>query len=188
MVEKICNLKNHIATFEYESWGVCGAMVCSWMKTIRNGGVITTAADIGNVGHMILAQHTAMKAADEEAGKLALFRRSGLNLRNKFDFFASGSGARFSPDRLAKATLAPGFSYLSIRWLDDDDEPVQHALGVCANQNEWLLCDPNFFLLRFDQEHEFISSLSSLVSGNGLPPYVQTGPYPVLSATVYYLH
>ena len=187
-METICRLNNHIATFEYQSWGVCGAMVCSWIKAIRSGKSVATPSDIGSVGSMILVQHEAMKASDEEEGKLAIFRRNGINLRNKFEFSARGTKALFSPDRLASAALAPGYSYLSISWLDDEDEPAQHALGVVSQADEWLLCDPNFFLWKFTNQHEFVHSLTSLLSGHGLPPDVPNGPYPVLSGAIYYLH
>jgi hypothetical protein len=76
---------------------------------------------------------------------------------------------------------------LSIRWFEGG-EPGRHALGARAQPGEWLLCDPNYWLLRFDQQQEFIDSLTSLLDGRGIAPHIPDGPYPVLSGTIYYVH
>lgn len=186
----VCRLGNHVATFMEGSWGVCGAMVCSWIKTLRTGVTVSAAHQIGAVGSMILAQHQVMRAADEDQGRATLFRLYGLNLQNRFDLYAAGNHALFTPRRLAEAALAPGFAYLSIAWWDEaKDEPAQHAIGTWSRpaQNRWQLCDPNFYIWEFDTQAEFVGALTSLLSGDGVPPDVESGPYPVVSGSIYYL-
>jgi hypothetical protein len=186
-MHKICDLNNHVATFKYSSWGVCGAMVCRWMQQVRAGVAMQDDTWVGATGALILGQHLAM-GDDEEASRRRVFGHFGLQLRNQFEFKAAGAGVRFSPNRVAQAATTPTLSYLSIRWLDADDDGQSHALGTWATNNAWYLCDPNFCLLRFDTALEFTNALTSLFSGNGIAPHIEDGAYPVLSATVYYMN
>ncbi len=171
------------------SWGVCGAMVCSWIKAVRSGATVTSASDIGPTGSMILGQHHVMRAPNADSGKARLFRLYGLDLRNRFGFFAAGNRALFTPRRLAEAPLAPDFS--TSRSLGGTRPPTSRgstrwALGP-RQANRWQLCDPNFFLWEFGTQAEFVTALESLLGGNGVPPDVASGPYPVLSGSIYYL-
>jgi hypothetical protein len=162
-------------------------MVCSWLARLKHSQTVTDFSDLHPIGQIILAQGAVIRSSSEEAGRRMLFNRFGLDLVSQREFYAAGSLPRFSPEGFANDTLMRGFSYLSIRWLDDDDDPKSHAIGVSSGPGGSFLFDPNFFLWSFTDQHELLHSLSSLLSASGVPPDVSDGPYPVLSGTIYYL-
>ena len=194
-MQKICQLGNHIPTFETlttswndpMSWGVCGAMVCSWLSKLKKSQTVRGFSDLHPIGQLILAQGAVLRSSSEEAARLMLFERFGLELLNQKEFYAAGKLPLFSHEAFANDTLMRGASYLSIRWLDDDDDPQSHAIGVSSGAGGSFLFDPNFCLWSFTDQNELKHSLSSLLSAHGVKPDVQDGPYPVLSGTIYYL-
>ena len=71
-MNKIFRSNNHLATFT-GSWGLCGAMVCSWMSKLKANIAVKSQNDIGTTGSLILQQNKYIKG-----GQTHLFRAYNL--------------------------------------------------------------------------------------------------------------
>ena len=171
----VCKLTNHIPTFEY-SWGICGAIVCSWLSKMAAGKEVTCQEDLGAVSSLILAQHKAMKG-DEEESRRKVFNHFGFNEINKATYNAAGSAPLYNHNNFAIAASKEGCHYLSICYFNHNDDPQQHAIGAFMKDEKFYLCDANFGIWKFDSQADFVDGIKGLTDDM----------YEVLSGSVYHL-
>ena len=173
---KICDLTNHVFTFK-ESWGVCGALVCSWLSKMKKDEEVNNQDDLGPTGSIILVQHKAMSENNEDEGKKKVFKHYDLTKIQKETYNAAGGGTLYDHDNFAIAAAKEGLNYLSLCWLGEDDSENQHAIGVFVKDFKIFLCDPNFGIWECENLDEFKDVYLSIARDK----------YDVLSGSIYRL-
>lgn len=167
--ERIFALDNHVATF-HDSWGICGAYVCSWFAQIKKGIKVKKPHEIGSLGSMVLAQGKVIKAKTEEAGRNGLFEKYGLVVGHHTELFNKD----FSFATLVRIANFPACYYLSIGFELPGDEIAHHAVGIHYDGQAVYFLDANNGLFKFRFHHELVEEL---VGG--------WFPYEALAADVY---
>lgn len=145
-MEKTFVSNNHLATFS-GSWGLCGAMVCSWLSKVKTNATVESQSDIGTTGSLILQQNKYKKQGEEH-----LFRNFDLKVVEQVEIEAKNWR------HIVSGVAEPGNYYLSLRFENGDG----HAIGTSAKAGKWQLFDPNKWLKQTEVESDFVDTLFSL--------------------------
>lgn len=153
-MQKVCKLRNHVATFESAAaWGICAAMVCKWLRKVQNNEAVNHQNDIDQLGAIILEQGRSLRAGqDADDQQRFLFHKHGFQNLGKVGF-AEGV---FSERLVANWVATPGNRYVSIQYAGGG-----HAIGTAATVTSWMFCDPELGYLENRRQgglHRYVSS------------------------------